>query len=160
MSKSFLKYLLFAFVGSAILLACVKKNSYPTLPEIEYKDFFPYVGDSADLQVKFTDGDGDIGVNENDSTRTFWVTYYYKDTITNKYVGYYRPLFNDTLRTGYIIKLPEDSYKGKPISGEISVRLQQLRHSKKIKNVKYVIYLYDAAGNKSNVITSPEITVP
>jgi hypothetical protein len=44
--------------------ACVKKNSYPTLPEIEYKDFFPYVGDSADLQVKFTDGDGDIGVSE------------------------------------------------------------------------------------------------
>lgn len=160
MRKTFFKYLLFASLGSVILLACVKKKSYPTLPEIEYKDFFPYVGDSADLQVKFTDGDGDIGVKESDSTRTFWVTYYYKDTITSKYVAYYNQLAQDTLRTGYIIKLPEDSYKGKPISGEISVRLQRLRHSKRIKNVKYVIHLFDAAGNKSNVITSPEITIP
>jgi hypothetical protein len=160
MSKSFFKYLLFAFVGSAILLACVKKNSYPTLPEIEYKDFFPYVGDSADLQVKFTDGDGDIGVNENDSTRTFWVTYYYKDTITNKYVGYYRPLFNDTLRTGYIIKLPEDSTEASLLVAKSVLDFNNFAIAKKIKNVKYVIYLYDAAGNKSNVITSPEITVP
>ena len=139
-----------------MLGSCVKKKSYPTVPEIEYKDFFPFVGDSADLQTKFTDGDGDIGVSEEDSTRTFWVTYYYKDTITNKFVGYYRPLFNDTLRTGYIVKMPNDSYKGKSVSGEISVRLQQFRHSKKIKNVKYVIYLLDKAGNKSNVVTTPE----
>lgn len=160
MQKSFFKYLLLITVGAAFLWACVKKTTYPTVPEIEYKAFFPYVGDSADIQIRFTDGDGDIGVEESDSTRTFWVTYYYRDTITNKYVGYYRPLFNDTLRTGYIIKSPSDAYKGKPISGEISVRLQQFRHSKKIKNVKYVIYLFDAAGNRSNIITSPEISVP
>lgn len=159
MQKSFFKYLLLAILGTAFLWACVKKTSYPTTPVIEYKDFFPFVGDSADIQIKFTDGDGDIGVSQSDSTRTLWVTYYYKDTITNKYVGYYRPLFNDTLRTGYIIKAPNDSYKGKPISGEVSVRLQQFRHSKKIKNVKYVVYLFDNAGNKSNVITSPELVV-
>jgi hypothetical protein len=158
MKVSFFKYLLLIIFGS-IVFACVKKTSYPNVPVIEYKNFLPFVGDSADIQIKFTDGDGDIGVGESDSTRTFWVTYYYKDTITNNYVGYYRPLFNDTLRTGYIIKSPTDSYKGKPISGEVSVRLQQLRHSRRIKNVKYVIFLYDEAGNRSNVITSPELTV-
>ena len=144
MKVSFFKYLLLIIFGS-IVFACVKKTSYPNVPVIEYKNFLPYVGD--------------IGVGESDSTRTFWVTYYYKDTITNNYVGYYRPLFNDTLRTGYIIKSPTDSYKGKPISGEVSVRLQQLRHSRRIKNVKYVIFLYDEAGNRSNIITSPELTV-
>ncbi len=159
MKTSFFKYLLLFAIVSVVVYACVKKTTYPTTPEIEYKDFYPYVGDSADLQVKFKDGDGDIGVSENDTTRTFWVTYYYRDTITQKYVGYYRPLFNDTLRTGYIVKSPNDSYKGKPISGEVSVRLQQFRHSKKIKNVKYVIYLFDKAGNKSNVITTPELTI-
>ncbi|MBI3518845.1 MAG: hypothetical protein HY062_05755 [Bacteroidetes bacterium] len=159
MKTSFFKYLFFTGVIGVILFACVKKTTYPTTPEIEYQAFYPYVGDSADIQVKFKDGDGDIGVSDGDSTRTFWVTYYYKDTVTNKFIGYYRPLFNDTLRTGYIIKKPSDSYKGKPISGEVSVRLQQYRHSKKIKNIKYVIYLLDQAGNKSNVLTSPEITV-
>lgn len=157
MKTSFFKYLLLAIIGSAFVFSCVKKTTYNTVPEIEYQAFYPFEGDSADIQVKFTDGDGDIGVSDGDSTKTFWVNYYYKDTVTNKYVGYYRPLFNDTLKTGYIVKAPSDSYKGKPISGEISVRLQQMRHSKKIKNIKYVIYLFDANGNKSNVLTTPEI---
>ncbi len=160
MKASFFKYLFFTAIMAILVFACVKKTTYPTTPEIEYQAFYPFQGDSADIQVKFKDGDGDIGVGEGDSTRTFWVTYYYKDTVTNKYVGYYRPLFNDTLRTGYIVKSPSDSYKGKPISGEVSVRLQQYRHSKKVKNVKYVIFLYDKAGNKSNILTSPEISVP
>ncbi len=159
MMVSFFKYLLIIIAGAFITYACVKKTTYPTSPTIDYRDFIPYEGDSADLKISFTDGDGDIGVSENDSTRTFWYTYYYLDTLQNKYVGYYRPLFNDTLRLGYIIKAPADSYKGKPISGEISVRLQQFRHIKKVKNVKYVFYLFDEAGNKSNVVTSPEIVV-
>lgn len=159
MKRSFFKYLLFfGFIG--IVIACVKKTSYPTVPEIEYQAFYPYAGDSADIQIKFTDGDGDIGGGETDSTRNFWVTYYYKDTVTNKYTAYYIAQDNDTLRTGYVIKAPNSEYKGKPISGEVNVRLQQFRHSKKVKNVKYVIYLYDAAGNKSNVVTTPEIPVP
>lgn len=159
MKRSFFKYLLLFVIVSVVFYACVKKTTYPTTPEIEYYSFNPYIGDSADLQIKFKDGDGDIGVPETDSTRTLWVIYYYKDTVSQKYIGYYRPLFNDTLRTGYIVKAPEDSYEGKPISGEVSVRLQQFRHSKKIKNVKYVIYLFDKAGNKSNVLTTPELTV-
>lgn len=156
MKISFLKYLFFLIALSLSIFSCVKKKSYPTIPEIEYKAFYPFQDDSADIQVKFTDGDGDIGVAEGDSTKTLWINYYYKDTITNKYVGYYRPFNNDTLKTGYILKAPSDAYNGKPISGEISVRLQQVRHSKKIKNIKYVIYLFDANGNKSNVITTPE----
>lgn len=159
MKGSFFKYLLIFSIVSVVAYACVKKTTYPTSPTIEYRDFIPYLGDSADLKVTFTDGDGDIGVSENDSTRTFWYTYYYLDTIQNKYVGYYRPLFNDTLRLGYIIKSPSESYKGKPISGEISVRLQKFRHIKQVKNVKYVFYLFDEAGNKSNVVTTPEIIV-
>lgn len=160
MKQSFFKYLLL-FVTVSVVYACVKKTAYPTTPEIEFQALYPYVADSADLQIKFKDGDGDIGVSENDTIRTLWAIYYYKDTITQKYRAY-TPCPNncDTLRTGYIIKSPNDSYKGKPISGELSIRLQQFRHSKKIKNIKYVIYLFDKAGNKSNVVTTPEIIVP
>ncbi|MDF2448876.1 MAG: hypothetical protein K0R26_1380 [Bacteroidota bacterium] len=159
MNSLFFKYLLLGACGF-ILISCVKKTSYPTVPEIEYQAFYPYAGDSADIQIKFTDGDGDIGGGETDSTRNFWVTYYYKDTVTQKYTAYYIAQKNDTLRTGYAIKAPGDAYKGKPISGEVNVRLQQMRHSKKVKSLKYVIYLFDAAGNKSNVVTTPEISVP
>ena len=163
MKVSFFKYLFFFSVVLFVGYSCVKKTTYPTTPSIEYKDFIPYVGDSADLKVSFTDGDGDIGVQENDSTRNFWYTYYYLDSASNKYKAYSMVNLNtgliDTLRSGYIIKAPSDSYKGKPISGEISVRLQKFRHKKQVKNVKYVFYLFDEAGNKSNVVTSPAITV-
>ena len=163
MKGSFFKYLLIFSVVAVVTYACVKKTTYPTTPTIEFKEFIPFVGDSADLKVNFTDGDGDIGVTDSDSTRTFWYTYYYLDTLTNKYRGYVTTNLitglEDTLRNSYIIKSPSDSYKGKPISGEISVRLQKFRHSKKVKNVKYVFYLYDEAGNKSNIVSTPEITV-
>ncbi len=159
MKASFFKYLF----GTAILIfaayACVKKTSYPTVPEIEFKDLIPFVGDSADLQVKFTDGDGDIGAAEADSIKNFFYTYYYKDTVTQTFRAYYSSDIEDTLRTSYTIKSPDDSYKGKPISGEINIRLQQFRHIKQVKHVKYVFYLIDASGNKSNVVTSPEIVV-
>ena len=71
MKGSFFKYLFIFSAASVITYACVKKTTYPTTPVIEYRDFIPYVGDSADLKLNFTDGDGDIGVNGNDSTRNF-----------------------------------------------------------------------------------------
>jgi len=154
------KYL---FLGGLLVLAlgaCLKKKTYSPVPEIEYKEFRPYVGDSGDFVIKFSDGDGNIGVGTDDTLKTMYVNYYYRDTITGKYVGYFSTALNDTLRTGYIVRKPSDAYRGKPISGEISVRLQQYRHSKKIKHIKYVSYLLDADGNKSNVITSPELDVP
>ncbi|MES2515334.1 MAG: hypothetical protein V4580_14370 [Bacteroidota bacterium] len=159
MKTSFFKYLLLTAVIAIVAYGCVKKTTYPTTPTIEYKGFNAFYGDSADLQITFKDGDGDIGVGENDATPTFFYTYYYKDTATNNYIAYFRPLFNDTLRIGYNVKSPSDSYKGKPINGEMSIRLQASRHDTWVKHVKYVFYLLDASGNKSNVVTSPEITL-
>ncbi len=159
MKKTIFNYTLLVIIVSLALLSCVKKTTYNTVPEIEYKAFYPYVGDSALIQIKFTDGDGDIGVSESDSTRTIWINYYYKDTVTNKYRAYYNNFTSDSLKTGYVVKAPDNSYKGKPISGEVLITLQQFRHSKKIKDLKYVIYLFDKAGNKSNVVTTPAIIV-
>jgi hypothetical protein len=159
MKSAFFKYLLLTVMITVFCYACVKKTSYPTTPTVDYKGFVSYSGDSADLQISFTDGDGDIGVGATDSTRTFWYTYYFQDTVTNLYKAYYRPLFFDTLRIGYVVKSPSEAFIGKPINGEMSIRLQQSRHDSWVKKVKYVFYLYDAAGNKSNVVTSPEINL-
>lgn len=140
--------------------SCIKKTTYSTVPEIEYKNFVPNTDESAEISIKFKDGDGDIGTAGNDTTRNLWVNYYYKDTVSLKYVAFCFGCGTDSLKTAYVVKQTEGSYQGKPISGELSVKLQQYRHSKKIKNIKYVIYLYDKAGNKSNVITTPELIVP
>ncbi len=161
MQKSFFKFLFISGIFLLVLNACVKKTNYPTSPVIEYKDFIPFPGDSAYLQIKFTDGDGDIGVKDGDSTKSLFFTYYYLDTVTQKYTAFYQALLNDTLRFNYIVKSPTESYIGKPISGELSVSINPFyRHSKKIKHIKYVIYMLDRAGNKSNVLSTPDITVP
>lgn len=163
MKKSVLNYVCIGAFICVGVFACVKKTTYSTTPEISYNSFIPFVGDSADIDINFKDGDGDIGVSSSDSTRTMWINYYYKDTVTQKYVAFCygcTSTNHDSLKTSYVIRAPKDSYLGKPISGEIIVRLQQFRHSRKIKNVKYVVYLYDKAGNKSNVIETPELIVP
>jgi hypothetical protein len=160
MIKSVLNYVCIGALICVGVFACVKKTTYSTTPEISFNSFSPYIGDSADIDINFKDGDGDIGVSSSDSTRTMWINYYYKDTITQKYVAFCYGCGTDSLKTSYVIRAPKDSYLGKPISGEIIVRLQQYRHSRKIKNIKYVVYLYDKAGHKSNVIETPELLVP
>lgn len=161
MLKSFLNYLFISGTFLLFLNSCVKKTSYPTVPEIEFKDFYIFDGDSGAIEIKFTDGDGDIGVEDGDSTRNLYYTYYYLDSITNQYTGFYSADLNDTLRIGYTLKKPKDAeYQGKAISGEINVRMMQYRHSKKIKKLKYTVYLIDKAGNRSNVLTTPEIDAP
>ncbi len=160
MKKSVLNYVCVGALLCFGVFACVKKTTYSTTPEISFNSFIPYTGDSADIDINFKDGDGDIGVSSSDSTRTMWINYYYKDTITQKYIAFCYGCGTDSLKTSYVIRAPKDSYLGKPISGEIIVRLQQYRHSRKIKNIKYVVYLYDKAKNKSNVIETPEILVP
>jgi hypothetical protein len=151
------KYLLLIFAAFAMYTGCVKKKVYSQSPEIEYKDFGVLGGDSAEMVIGFSDGDGDIG---SDGTKNMFITYYYRDTVTGKYKGYYNPSTLDTVRFLYTIRKPTDNYEGKSISGEVAVVINEFRHSKKIKNLKYTIYINDEAGHKSNVVTTPELTVP
>lgn len=155
-----IKYILIFTALMAGIYSCVKKKTYSQSPEIEFKDFVPYQKDSADMVIGFSDGDGDIGRNQGDSTTNLWMNYYYKDTLTGKYRLVYSPTANDSVRTPYIIRKPTDNYEGKSISGEVAVRIGKFRHSVKIKYFKYVIYMYDNKGNKSNVVTTPEFYVP
>jgi hypothetical protein len=155
-----IKYALIVTLLIGGIYSCVKKKTYSQSPEIGFKDFIPFTGDSADMVISFSDGDGDIGREAGDSAKNLWMNYYYKDTLTGKYRLYYDASSNDSLRTGYIIRKPTDNYEGKPISGEVAVRISKFRHSKKIKNFKYVIYMIDNGGNRSNVVTTPELLVP
>lgn len=155
-----IKHLLLILALMACAYTCVKKKTYSQKPEIEYMNFTPFPGDSGDMVIGFSDGDGDIGAKVGDTTKNLYMTYYYKDTITLKYVAFFDAFNNDSLRTGYTIRKPTDSYEGKPISGEVAVRISKYRHSKKYKAVKYVIFMFDSKGNKSNILTTPELLVP
>ncbi len=156
-----IKHLLLIPALIAGVYACVKKKTFSQKPEIEYKNFLPFpTGDSCDMVIGFSDGDGDIGKAQEDKTYNLYMIYYYKDTITQKFRLFYDATINDSVRTGYTIRKPTDSYEGKSISGEVSVRIPKFRHSKKVKTFEYVIYMFDNKGNKSNVVTTPVLTFP
>ena len=52
-----------------VVLSCKKdKNSFPIEPVLEYKSFEAYSKYEAFMVLKFTDGDGDIGLKTSDTT--------------------------------------------------------------------------------------------
>lgn len=140
--------------------SCVKKKDYSLKPEIEFKSFNPTGDYSGIMVIGFSDGDGDIGKEKEDATYNLFTTYYYFDSLTSKFTAFYDNFNKDTLRTPYTIRKPSDDYKGKPISGEAAIEMNQYRHSVTVKKLKYVIYIVDNAGNQSNVLTTPELIVP
>ncbi len=152
-----LKYLV--VIGCITLIwSCVKKKNYSESPEITYKAFTVDTGTTANMTITFADGNGDIGKANNDTTRNLFMNYYYKDTISQQFVAFWNG--SDSLKSGYTVHKPNDEYNGKPISGEVTLHMPFYRHSKKIKIIRYVIYMFDNAGHKSNVVTTPDLIVP
>ena len=156
-----IKYFFAAMVLFGCLYACVKKKSFSQSPEIEFKSFTPYgTSDTADLVIGFSDGDGDIGKDKEDKANNLFMTYYYFNTDSNRFTAFYSSLINDTLRLPYTIRKPIDDYNGKPISGEVAVKINGYRASKTHKRIKYVLYILDNANHRSNLLATPELDVP
>lgn len=160
--KHKLKYFILPISLFLVYTACVKKKTYSDSPEIAYKSFTPFPKDSAALAITFSDGNGDIGKEEGDTTKNVFLKYYYKDTVSLKYVSY-DSIYPPVVPNNFTIRKPKDSYLGKPISGEVSIAISKFRPSSKLKAFKYskyVMYIIDNAGHKSNVLTTPELYVP
>lgn len=68
---------------AVLLSGCLKTEEFPPEPAIAFKSFEQFT-DSASLTVTFTDGDGDIGLDQGDTLAPFVGQYYY-----NFYLDYY-----------------------------------------------------------------------
>lgn len=70
-----IKLVLLVFFISIIAVSCLKKEEFPDEPHIEFKSFDISTdvdgNKSATLTIKFTDGDGDIGLNQGDTLGSF-----------------------------------------------------------------------------------------
>ncbi|MBA3971270.1 MAG: hypothetical protein H0X46_03865 [Bacteroidetes bacterium] len=160
-----LKYLAATLILAAIVLsACVKEKDFPTTPVIIFKKYDSYTTDSADCVITFKDGDGDIGVLEDDSAspNDFRLKYLYKDTTDGvfKHLDDPATVAADTLFISYRVPnlTPEGQYKA--LDGEIRAKLRGLIYFPTHPIVKFEVTLYDRAGHRSNVVTTDEIVVP
>ncbi|TAL57759.1 MAG: hypothetical protein EPN85_13305 [Bacteroidetes bacterium] len=162
------KNLIYAVILIAMTYAaCIEKPIYPSKPVIAYKDFIRYGSnpsepDSVELVVSFTDNEGDIGLEQADTQGVYkygniWLVYYYDSSGTwaafDSSVG---TLVFDTFKFAYRVPpvLPEGD-PAEPMKGLIYVK--QSTFVKVHDTIKYVVYLYDRAGHRSDTIHTPAI---
>jgi hypothetical protein len=169
-----IKYLrtftIICFMG-LLYTSCVKKANYPDVPVITYNSFTPYGGgsitDSALLRINFTDGNGAIGDGQT-------IDLYIVPLIYIKASQTFQPIFSspgDTQKFPYVIPNITPSGSDKELSGIIQINFENyLQDEVSILasnpavaavadpySLEFEVWLYDRAGNKSNVLITPNV---
>ena len=161
-----MKKAILGFLVVLLAARCFKKNKFPSTPKIEFESF-AITGDSAKLIFSFEDGEGDIGLsNENVAPPYDLESFYYN----NLYLVYYEKKDNGGWQPGtdsngdsivFANRLkPIYDGKIKSISGTIEYTIEPIFYnllSTDGDTIKYRILLIDRALNKSNWIETQEI---
>jgi len=159
-------FLILIFLGACfgIISGCMKKQSFPETPAISYLGMELTYDQSnvlrqGILDISYQDGDGNIGLNDNDTFPPFQKNgpYYYNYVIKcfEKRNGVYEPL-NDSIPFSARIPVLSPDDPNKAISGFI---MDTITFYPPIfyDTIKFEAFIYDRSLNKSNVITTPEI---
>ena len=146
------------FLLIIMVLSCTKPPDYPDEPVIEFVSLNRSVipqdqlnNEFVRMTISFTDGDGDLGSPDNDTSRVFIADNRY-DPPQEQIVAF---PFVPELGTGngisgeatFIVYSSCCIYPGAPVTCEPLEGFPT-------DTIIYDIYLYDRAGNKSNVIKS------
>lgn len=175
MNKGFLVFSVIVFAVALAFNSCKKESSFPVVPIISFKEFKKYGNDSATCSINFTDGDGDIGLQQYDtiapynaSSRyhyNFYLVYYYMDYKGDWKTYDMKPSTPkmDTLQFAYRIpNLTQDGQK-KSLEGEVRVRLNapySVPDTVVHGFFKFKIVLIDRALHTSNEVDSGPISQP
>ena len=130
-----------------LLFACKKDDALSVVPTIEFQSISPSTAqeyiDDINITIFYTDEDGDLGENS--------------PNIDN--------LFVEDSRNGivYHYRIPRLAPNGNEIAivgnFNITINGSGITDSSTSQQVNYTIYLKDRAGNKSNTITTSNITI-
>jgi hypothetical protein len=163
MKKSaFLSFIVItAIIG---LSGCMKKESFSVVPQIGFISFINEFDTTqfaikGILTISYQDGNGDIGLSAADVQPPFDSAspYYYNLVITyyEKQHGIFKLTETKIPLSARIPPLAPDD-PNQPIKGTIMDTLTLDPHPV-FDTVKFEVFIYDRALNKSNVVTTPEI---
>lgn len=150
-----------------MLPSCIKREEFPIEPYIEFLSFTKIqnntgVDDKALMTIYFTDGDGDIGLREEDTLSPYdpGSEYYYNFIITylEKVNGVYDTVslpFTNNSR----IPLVNPDLIVKPIKGEIEIELFINNPLSSADTIAFDVQLIDRALHKSNIIRTEDLYV-
>jgi hypothetical protein len=163
-TKISLIFLIPIFAG---LAGCVKEDQYPVVPHIEFAGYGIYsAADETDsickISISYTDGDGDIGLTENDSLEPYKYNYFIKlmQLVDGQMTEVVLP---DGKSINFNARIPilTPTGRNKNIKGEISMNFDLYFNSYLLKSdtIGFEIYIMDRALNKSNIVTTPNLTI-
>jgi hypothetical protein len=143
-------------------VACYKTPQYPITPTLKFETFTKpnsvfTLGDTGNLVLSFTDGDGDMGkLNNADSSSRLWYRNQRDTTFFNR-------------DRYYVIPVIPQKGTTKAISGTIEMKLSAALFNSyeayfiakgiSIDTFTFKMYVTDRANHQSNVITTPPIIV-
>lgn len=158
---------IFGAIASLILIqGCLKPEEYPVEPNIEFDQFVSF-GDSGLVIFKFTDGDGDVGLGENEVSPPYDTSskFYY-----NVFISYYEKVNGqwqqgltsggDPVEFNYRTRLLTPEGKNKALKGSIQVYLLPIFYnpfSPDSDTIRYKIQMCDRALHLSNEVFTNEI---
>lgn len=155
--------------------ACKKYEDYPPEPTIEFLDFTVLrdaqgIDQRGVLRFGFTDGDGNIGLNRNDTTPPYdynlFIRYFEKKNgsfeevflVTPRYINDTTIVYDTASFNGRIPPLTPAG-KNKAISGEIQDTVFVNNPLSNFDTIKFELYIRDRDLNNSNVISTPAIVI-
>lgn len=145
---------------------CVKPQEFPVEPEITFRDLVA-IGDSARVRFYFTDGDGDIGLNEDETSPPYDTgSKFYNNVFLRYYEKVNGAWVQGTTTSGkpieftYRTRKIEPPGKNKALKGEIIIYIVPSYYnpfSTNSDSVKFDIQLADRSLHLSNVVETTEL---
>ncbi len=143
--------------------SCEEIKNYPDEPSIDYKSFQLFTSTDAlgnpialgKLEFDFTDGDGDIGLNQPNSDISLLPDSLKYNLFMQMYTmeeGIFIPVEDTTENSNYRIPFIERTGQNKTLSGTIIVDIEypQILHD----TIYYTFYILDREFHKSNTDTT------
>jgi hypothetical protein len=166
MMISYSKISLFILSTGILFSACLKPDTYSEIPEISVKTFEAF-GDTAHLYINFTDGDGDVGLDQDEINPPYDTSsqFYY-----NLFIGYYEKVNgvfvrgkdanNEDIMFNYRVPVLTPKGQNKALKGVIRISILPVYYdptSPDSDTIQYEIQLADRALHLSNVVRTDEI---
>jgi hypothetical protein len=151
------------------IYSCKKQETYPIIPEIKYEDFLLHYNSGINaydwgvLRITFKDGDGDIGLRQNDVDPPYDFNFFIrlfeiKNGDTAEYIPVvYNPSTQtfDTVTFNQRIPMLTPLGPDKSISGEIEDTLYIFSPDYPLDTIFFEVYIRDRALHKSNTVYTP-----
>lgn len=165
-----MRKLLLTLVIASLLGSCIELENYPDIPEISHKNFTinlmqDMLGNKvyrATLTMKVIDGDGNIGLGEEDTIGSFHKdSIYYNNLFIKLYEKREGQFVEKILSVPHNYRTPKVEIKGqnKTLVADIQVTMDYSPIGILADTIMYEYYLYDHSLNKSNIVQTPVLIV-